>query len=923
MRPLRLCITGFGPYKEKTELDLASLGKGGLYLVTGDTGAGKTYIFDAITFALYGEMSGSGREAKTARSQYSDPGEITEVELDFEYQGKTYHVVRNPEYIRAKKRGEGTATEQPGATLSLPGGRIVDGSSKVTEEIKQILGIDREQFRSIVMIAQGEFREVLNSSTDERIKLFRKLFNTEPYDRLASELGRMGKEVREKYDRKMSDLRSAIGTADCSFDEELETRLEAIKDTDTPSMESISSLLEDAIEVVTKKAEINAKDLEKAETELTEASNRLALIDQYKENLDFLENAKNSITGLDEKIKATKKALDDSETDKKQIDKLKSESALIEGSMDSYDKLDAIVKELDETNTALDEKTGKLEKAEADKKTAETLYSNLLKEKEDLRYSGENLARLRNELERTVNRISILETLLNEIEKVKGLEVDLKKEQDELKSLIDRAAKIDAELTEMRTAYLREQAGILASDMEEGEPCPVCGSKHHPEPAVISEGAPTAAEIEIKEQEAKTAHDDANEKSNSANKIKGNLNASLFSAKEIALKETGADDLDEAKAIAVRDKAVLEEDLKKYRSDEKDLEKQSRRSEEIDPELKKAKEDLDDLIKETNELNNDLTKLNASADGVKQRKIDIKKFLLFDSKTEAEERIIEIEEEIKSKNDAIKKRSDAYNEAVASKKANDARIEELEKVVEGFKQDDEEEAREAGYNAQQKKNILNELKIQLATCKMACNGSLSKIKEIEEDLIKIRKEHEVIDSLARTASGSLSGKERISLETYVQTYYFDRVIKRANRRLVMISGGQYEFARSDVSRDKRSHYGLDLEVVDHYGGSRRPVSTLSGGESFIASLSLALGLSDEVQASAGGIRLDAMFVDEGFGSLDSETLELAIRTLTELSGDDLLVGIISHVEALRTRIDKQIVVTKDRANGSKASVFIL
>ena len=167
----------------------------------------------------------------------------------------------------------------------------------------------------------------------------------------------------------------------------------------------------------------------------------------------------------------------------------------------------------------------------------------------------------------------------------------------------------------------------------------------------------------------------------------------------------------------------------------------------------------------------------------------------------------------------------------------------------------------------------------------------------------------------------LTGKDRISLETYVQTYYFDRVIKRANRRLMMISGGQYEFARGGEARDRRSHYGLDLEVVDHYGGSHRPVSTLSGGESFIASLSLALGLSDEVQASAGGIRLDTMFVDEGFGSLDSETLELAIRTLTELSGEDLLVGIISHVDALKTRIDKQIIVTKDRADGSKVEVI--
>lgn len=921
MRPLRLCMTGFGPYKEKTEIDLASLGKGGLYLVTGDTGAGKTYIFDAITYALYGDMSGSGREVRTARSQYADPSDITEVELDFEYQGRTYHVARNPEYTRAKKRGEGTAMEQARASLTLPGGGVIDGSSRVTEEIKNILGIDRAQFRSIAMIAQGEFREVLNSSTDERIKLFRKLFDTEPYDRLAVELGRMGKEVRDKYEQKIEGLRSALGAADCGFDEELETRLNELKDDDVPIVEDICGLLEDAIKRGNSKSEENEKAIETAESELKEASNRLALIDQYRENTENLENAKSSIERLDNEIENTKKALDDSEIDRIEIEKLNGESALIKGNMDSYDKLDEIIRELEEIDNALDDKTDRLEKAESDKKQADSLYSDLLKESEELRYAGEKLAKLKNDIERANNRTSILETLLSDIDRVKALEEDLRKEQGELEPLLERSTAVNIKLTDMRNAYLREQAGILASGMNEGEPCPVCGSTHHPEPAEISEGAPTAAEIEDKEKEAEEAQRKANEKSNHANKIKGNLNASSFSAKETALRETGTDDLDKAADIAEMDKIALNADLKRFKSEKTELEIQSRRSDEIEDELKKAKKELDDLIKEISDLNKELAGLNASADGAKQRKADTKKFLLFDSKSEAEDRVREIENEIVSRNEAIKKRSDAHNKAVSAKKANDAKIEELTKIVEGFTPDDEENAREAGYVAEQKKKILGEQKILLAYCLKSCKSSLDSIREIEKDLAKIRKEHEIVDALARTASGSLTGKDRISLETYVQTYYFDRVIKRANRRLIMISGGRYEFARSSESRDKRSHYGLDLEVVDHYGGSHRPVSTLSGGESFIASLSLALGLSDEVQASAGGIRLDTMFVDEGFGSLDSETLELAIRTLTELSGEDLLVGIISHVDALRARIDKQIVVTKDRAYGSHVKVI--
>ncbi len=921
MRPLRLCITGFGPYKNRTEIDMASLGKGGLYLITGDTGAGKTFIFDAITYALYGDMSGSGRDTKTVRSQYAEPGDTTEVELDFEYQGKVYKVVRNPEYTRAKKRGEGTATETAGATLTLPGGDVIDGSSKVTDEIKNILGIDRNQFRSIAMIAQGEFRQVLNSSTDDRIKLFRKLFDTEPYDRLAKELGNMGKEVRDKYERRQADLDSALGSADCSFDEGLSQKLEQLREASNPLIDDVCSLLDEVIESGSKKAEINDKELEQAEKELTEASNRLALIDQYKENSEQLENARNSIPKLEENIEKAKVALDESEKDRKIIDKLMSESALIKGSLDSYDELDKNTDELKEKENSLEEKTERLEAAKAEKEKAESKHSELLNEKEELKYSGEKLARVRNDIERTSNRITILEGLLSDIEKVKGLEKDLEKEQEELKPLITRSAEIDSTLTEMRAAYLREQAGIIASDLEEGEPCPVCGSTHHPEPAELSENAPTAAEIEAKEAEAKEAQEKANDKSNSANKVKGNLNASTFSAKETSLRETGTDDLAEAEKIAIKDKEALEEDLKTYKADESDLEKKNSRNEAIDAEIKDAKAELDALIKETGDLEVEISGLKASCEGLKQRKSDIKKFLLFDSKSEAETRIGNIDKEIEKRNKDITDRDEAYNSAVSAKKANDARIEELERIIEGFAPDDEEAAREAGYNAEQKKKALGDERLSIATCLKACRDSMGAVREIEADLKAIRKEHEVIDSLARTASGSLTGKDRISLETYVQTYYFDRVIKRANRRLMMISGGQYEFARGGEARDRRSHYGLDLEVVDHYGGSHRPVSTLSGGESFIASLSLALGLSDEVQASAGGIRLDTMFVDEGFGSLDSETLELAIRTLTELSGEDLLVGIISHVDALKTRIDKQIIVTKDRADGSKVEVI--
>jgi exonuclease SbcC len=268
----------------------------------------------------------------------------------------------------------------------------------------------------------------------------------------------------------------------------------------------------------------------------------------------------------------------------------------------------------------------------------------------------------------------------------------------------------------------------------------------------------------------------------------------------------------------------------------------------------------------------------------------------------------------------IENASRRSNEAVSHKHANDARISELEDVVKGYEPVDEKAAKEEAAAVTAEKTAVNQKQIQTASELKTAEAALKAVKAAAEELSRIRKEHEITDPLSRTANGLLQGKERITLESYVQAFYFERIIRRANRRLIMMSDGQYEFLRAGGSDDKRHLSGLGLGVLDHFSGTERPVSTLSGGESFMASLSLALGLSDDVQASAGGIRLDTMFVDEGFGSLDSETLEKAVRTLTELSEEDRLVGIISHVDSLRSRIDRQIEVTKDRDAGSRAVI---
>ena len=925
MRPLSLKITGFGPYKDTNIIDLESLGRGGLYLITGDTGAGKTFIFDAITYALYGDMSGSGRDSKSVRSQYSPAGEKTEVELVFEYFGRKYKVTRNPEYLRAKKSGEGFTKQPAGATLIRPDGSVTDGSSKVSEEIKGILGIDRGQFCNIAMIAQGEFRKVLNAGTDERQKLFRKLFDTQPYSTLTEELKELNRKNQEKYADGIRAMNMCISPLSCSFDEALSAELDRMKarsESETVLSEEICGLLSSIIKAGNEKSASVAEELTAVDDRLTALNNRIALARDHRRNVVSLEKARNEIPVLREEIDRAKNALDEADKKKPLIEKLKSEAALIGASMTSYDELDSVSAE----KNGLEEK---LKRSKADlsalREEAETLKNDLNESAsllEELRQSGEELLKISSSIERAESRVRTLKALAGDIENVSKLESELKRKQAELEPLLAEADRLESEHSRMLSDHMREQAGMLAAELSEGKPCPVCGSVHHPAPAELSKDAPSEEDIKKKKAEAETARDKAALKMSEAQTAKGNLDAEMKRTGASALKETGCEYLGEAKEAANKEIGALNSSLEKMRCEKKELALKAAKAEELKtsvPELRKSAEEKNRKVKETE---NDLNAAESLMAAANARYKQIRKELAFDSREDAERCRNEKDAEAKKLQKEIDNAQQQVNDAESRRKAGDARVSELEKVVEGFKPVDEDAAAEEADAAAAEKNALTERSIQISSELKSANAALRAVKSGMEELERIRREHEIIDSLSRTANGSLPGKERITLESYVQAFYFERIIRRANQRMIMMSDGQYEFARAGASGDKRHLSGLDLSVLDHYSGTERPVNTLSGGESFMASLSLALGLSDEVQASAGGIRLDTMFVDEGFGSLDSETLEKAIRTLTELSEDDRLVGIISHVDTLKSRIDRQIVVTKDRDAGSKAVIKI-
>ena len=920
MRPLRLTMTGFGPYKEKTVIDMQSLGTGGLYLITGDTGAGKTFIFDAVTYALYGETSGGSRDSRTLRSQYAGDEDSTEVELVFEYAGREYAVTRNPEYDRPKKRGEGFTHESASAVLRKPDGSVVDGPSKVTEAVKEILGIDRGQFCSIVMIAQGEFQKVLNASTDERQKLFRKLFCTQPYSELVEELKAISRSVDEEYADKRREIDLALVNVNCSFDYAIQLKLDELRFTPDTNVSDITDTLRTLIGYSESKIRETEDALKEVEDTLSEVNGRIAVISTYRENYSALEEARSKTRKLGDDIRTAQFELQLANEEKPVIEQLRSEAAVTENGLDDYDELDGINAELEAAEKLASEKHDELREIREKRSRARDELERIKAELCELKYSDEKIIKIRNDLEKTKNRISLLETLRDEIRKVNDLRKHFEACREELRPLISETKRLDAEYSAAYALFLKNQAGILASGLEENEPCPVCGSPHHPHPAECSEDAPAAKELDVMKEAAEKARKTATERAGEVQKVKGNLNASEYSAKELALKETGTDELDRALVLSEEEMERLGNEIIALGMLERDLEERTEHRPELEAALIEAEKENEELSERMSEADREHIRLRTDAAAVRRRRDDTAAGLSFESRKDAEAHIAEIRRKAQDKENAIEEAVQNLSRAREAGTSNEAKIAELEKVVSGADPMDEVEAFQTKTEAEEKKQTLTEFNTKTTADLINAKNALEGISFNEKLLGSLRKEHEMIDSLVKTATGSLPGRERIGLETYVQTFYFERIIRRANLRLRIMSGGQYEFVRSGESRDRRSRFGLDLSVTDHYSGTERPVSTLSGGESFIASLALALGLSDEVQASAGGIKLDTMFVDEGFGSLDSETLETAIRTLTELSDEDRLVGIISHVDALKNRIDRQIVVTKDRTNGSHVSV---
>lgn len=1322
MKPKKLVISAFGPYADRMELDFERLGGGGLYLITGDTGAGKTTIFDAITFALYGEASGEVRKGEMFRSKYAKPEVRTFVELTFTYQGKDYTVKRNPEYLRPKDRGQGMTMEKANAELIFPDERQpVTKISEVTKAVTELLGLDQRQFRQIAMIAQGDFQKLLLAGTADRSEIFRKMFHTEIYQELQNRLREEAKARWKTYDEKKRSISQYLDNVVCpedarwkkefdrlkkenfngqvmrgmellaqciEWDEEqlrmlkeeqralygeIEKKnqlLGKIKERQTrqaekEQKENERKLLLPEVEEKKKKSEQAEKEAgicEKLEEQIREEKACLELLRKMKQEQEAMTQLQKE---LQETAEAKGKLQEEQENAKKELEQQKARKEKLSGTevelarteqketyaAEQVQQLSAYCEEIGKTadeeaakkeeENALCEKIKETEQAagkaaeEAEKLAGQDkVCEKLQEEKENVRRKIFTLAEAKKQLEKTTDEALQLAGQLKQLQREEEkLQADrtataeqmakrssaalqqekFRQERETLENLLKSWEWACKELEEKQSAYrdgiqkrdnlrktyqameslfLDAQAGILAEKLTEGEPCPVCGAIHHPQPAKRAEHTPDKATLDQKKEELREQEETAAGQSEAAGncsrrvkELREQLTACLLKKmphereekqgngltetdKESSFQEENetqrflpmSDSLFCQEAVKKAEQLQEEESKQKVRQTEyAELEKTQTRQQENLETLKKAiagaQADLGRAEGTQKALEEQLNKEIAEAEkepGVEEVTASAERKGSAEKKGAAEDRdyaetddrnflVGQIEkvlsfwenrqkqcgEEFAAAQAKMKRRAECIalqKEAESSQKKDHEQLQRVrsclevlqsdrkrwnekeEKLLETLEQqrkeiksaDQFENIAEISFTEKQfleiltdtekqlwvrsmqeqrywkekqetlekqKRNLLAQkeelqriqLEIQAETQKIerrektirekelleakrkaeqkalqeriqeketklagkeekellehikgwetqkeqrkaaqktakeeldAVQKNLTEVQaalaaiqtleaadeeadlqgqqlpsetELQENLEmlsgrkqeldqryneqyhaantnqnvyqavqtqqsqmqEVEEEYKWVNALADTAMGNVTGKRKIDLETYAQMAYFDRILRKANVRFLTMSQGQYELKRQEDGGNIKSKAGLELNVIDHYNGTERSVRTLSGGESFQASLSLALGLSDEIQSYAGGIQLDSMFVDEGFGSLDAESLNQAVKALEGLAEGNCLVGIISHVPELKDRIERKIVVTKNRSRdgvGSRAVI---
>ena len=930
MRPIKLVLSAFGPYASKVELDLSKLGENGVYLITGDTGAGKTTIFDAITFALFGKPSGDIRDVKTLRSEYVNEEIETYVELDFIYHDEEYHIYRRPEYTYTHAQKNGEVKQRSKATdayLILPNGDRIVKPTEVTKQVEQLLGMKRDQFRQIAMIAQGSFLEILNADTKERGRLFEKVFMTSKYSVLMDRLNQMAKEssialndAKLRLQQIISDIRVPE-----ILQEQYEQTLETFAMNDIqPVYDLLDNIIIGAkkgIENLQKQKEQVQKQLRKSRKEETEKTKQL-------QDLLSLEKLLKEKPVKEEKANLyTERLKTDGEKYRIQIDALKKEQAQIEHELPEYAGLTKLTAKLAEIKKQGSSVLKDLETKTSLKKQLDEDITLKQKEAQILTDSELSLNKLFIKEEEIEKKISAFYHASMIQSNYQNAVDNLKEKTQFLQESTDRKAMLQKQYDDAQLSYFANQAGLLASRLIKGEPCPVCGSIEHPRPASYSDQLVTQEEINQYKKKADQVEKEYQVASKAC--VDANLKRStLQNELELVLKSVTEQTipLGNVKTFIDEHTTQLKKDQKEISTRIKQLQQQSKRYQELLKMIPKLQQKLTALAEEVSQSEIIQAKLSVEHEQIQKQVQETTVKLKYSSETEAKNRVAILVKQILEYQQQIDQLANESKLAMDELVYVSAQIDMLREKVESSIDEIPLQKNQLGLLQAEIEN----LQVQQEEILKSIHDTQMYESDAQDTKKKIKSESDAYQTklsrysslreLADVAMGNgRSSKEKITLQEYVQIAYLDRMIHKANERYLSMSNQQYQLVRSASTKDKRSHEALDLDVIDFSNGSIRPVSSLSGGESFIASLALALGMSDEIQSQAGGIQIDTMFIDEGFGTLDQDSLNNAIQTLMKLSGENRLVGIISHVKELKERIHKGIIVTKD-LHGSHGSV---
>ena len=830
MKPERLKLTAFGPYAGQTELDFSAFGGSGLFLIGGDTGSGKTALFDAITFALYGETTGENRKTTMLRSDFAEPTAETCVELQFTHRGRSYTVRRWPEQQRAAKRGSGVVKCPPKAELLREPEEPVSGAVAVTNAVTQLLGIDAKQFAQVSMLAQNDFTRLLNAPSAERAAILRQIFDTSDHQRLGQAAVQEATKAAEACSR---------------LEDTLLLHLSSLQ-ADPAVPETAAALTE-----------------MQTEQEVFATDKALALADALlQQDAQTADRQNEIIHSLEEKLargNAGVKLAEQQAAHRRQLEELQAEA---DRTAEVQTKSEAEQDELQKRMAALKQNIADTEK-----------------QRDSLGRTDTEQVKLQHKIELAQSLTVTCERLLKELEQEAEQRADAEKKQAAYAAAQEKLDEAENEYISMQRQLNANRAGLLAQELHAGSPCPVCGSRQHPKIAELPKNHVTEKQLEQREKSLtaqRRATADASRAAGEAvtrvEELRTNIvrEADEFFAKRGA-RYTG-------RPAAELDNPALYEALSTQQTSLDDgllgLHKQLNR-------YKKETEQLDAVLHRLDILNQQMSVLEKQSFAAVRRATNAKA-----GHAAALARVQQMQETLPKRYDP-----ETMNKLMAA----------LQRL-----QNDRAAA-----------IALRDAAVQRQNANRAAQQGLQTTRKKWETA---REKRTMWDNLSKTINGNLAGKIKLPFEQYVQAFYFDGVVEAANLRFTRMTDGQYKLLRRK-SESLSGKTALDLDVFDAYTGKTRPVGSLSGGESFMAALSMALGISDTIQQNAGGVTIETLFIDEGFGSLDADSLEKAVDTLAGLAGGNKLIGVISHVEALQDRLTRQIRVSKTRA-GSRAEVVV-